>query len=1846
MGESSDLAQMLSLIHHLDDAAIALDRDFHVLAWNQAAEQLYRIPASQAVGSLIGEMITVEEGPSLNPAEWREKNWNGIAQHICQDGVVVQVNMSIKDFHLNGQNIGKLMIVRDISTCQKTEQELLNRAEQWRSAIEFSKDAIIVVGPRGDVTLCNPAAQEMFGYSNQELVGRHVSVLMPETYRRMHQSYVENYLSGQSPRGTVGRTLELTGLRRSGEEFPIELSLSGRQTGRDRFVMAVIRDISERKKAEAQIAERTRDLQILNRIALICNQSTSIDQLVNEVLEIVLHHLNFKSGGLYLYDDKEKVAELIISKGLPKAFYERVRKVKITRESRNTVLAKGQPIFSSRYQEDAPDEAALSGFVSYASIPLLFHGKSIGCLNLATSDQYRFSGSQKMLLITVGQQIGSSLMRLITEEKLRESEEQYRTVIENQGEGIAIVDENEFFTFANPASEEIYGVPSGKLVGRSSLEFVDEENSAIIKAETRQRPGGKKSTYDLEITRPNGDKRQIIVTATPRFDESGNYIGAFGIFRDITERRQTEQALRRSEERYRLLVEVSTDIIYRCDLSGRFTYVNKAALQRFGVPEEEVYKKNYKELVLPKYHDEVEKHYLHQFKERIPNTFCEFPAINEKGEILWIAQNVQLVFDGEKPVGFQAMARDITERKLAQEKLRESEEKYRNLVEMASDCICIIQDGVLRYANPRLSSLLGYTVKEMTNQYFDKYIHPQELERMNKLYSRYMSGERNMGIFETQFVRNDGSVCEVELNASMIGYEGKGAALMVIRDVTDRNRTEAELRETSKRYQLIAQNVNDVIWTMDLNLNYTYLSPSVERMFGSAIEQAMSKPMQKNLTEKSYLRVKEIIANEMAKMQRDEFDPYMAVTVELEQYCADESTLWTEVTATFLLDENETPIGILGVTRDISERRQTEQALRESERRYRLVTESSKDIIWTYDLIERRFTFASSAAENLLGYSGEDLPKLKLIDIMIPETAEKITKAFQGMIDRWPENPNAVVEGLHRRKDGSLVWMEINGTLIPNDDGSVTTVIGVSRDITERKRAEEEQQRLIALIENSHDFIGLATLEGQVMYLNEAGRRMTGIDDLEEAKKTSIFDYAPVDDRHHIPENVMPQLFEGGFWEGEGRIRNFESGDMIDVQIHTFLLRSKQTGEPVNIATVMRDVTEKKRAALAVQASEENFRTLAENAMDGIIIAVSNGSIVYSNQRGLEMTGYSADQLLEKNVLDIFSKEHREVLWQRFRSRVKDESLSDSYESFFECRDGSLLPVEVRGTPTIWKKQPAAMAFIRDITDQKEAEAALRFRMELLRLLMEIATNFINLSPDRQHEGITDAMHNVGQFANADRCFLFLFDPDLTHFQLTYEWHRKGFPAYLDKIDKLQVSDFKLWDRQFREFETIHIPSVVELPLEAAAERDLLTQFGVKSLLAVPVTYSNKLVGYWGITAEHETMSWSVEIVSLLTTLGAIFANALEHMNRAEELKNSEETARAMLNATTDMGLLIDDEGSIQSLNAAAASLLLKTIESLIGKDAYETFYPYVSKEKDLAVFKTATPIRYEEKINDRWLDKIVYPVFGTYGEVTRIAIFAHDITDLKRSERELMDALHRTREAEMLKSRFLANMSHEIRTPLNHIIGLTSIILMQEDSDEEEVRNYLKIVRRSGESLLSIINTVLDLSKIEAGKMEPAFEEFDFQVLIDEMHQRYKAEAENKSLGFRFSPEPKIPQCLKGDAFMLERVLDNLLSNAIKFTHEGWVELSVSFEDESSSQLRLHFEISDSGIGIPTEEFDKIYQSFYQIDGSSTREYRGTGLGLTITREFVRLMGGRIWFESKPSQGTVFHFTCMFEKV
>src|SRR5580704_1357563 len=403
-------------------------------------------------------------------------------------------------------------------------------------------------------------------------------------------------------------------------------------------------------------------------------------------------------------------------------------------------------------------------------------------------------------------------------------------------------------------------------------------------------------------------------------------------------------------------------------------------------------------------------------------------------------------------------------------------------------------------------------------------------------------------------------------------------------------------------------------------------------------------------------------------------------------------------------------------------------------------------------------------------------------------------------------------------------------------------------------------------------------------------------------------------------------------------------------------------------------------------------------------------------------------------------------------------------------------------------------------------------------------------------------------------------------------------------------------------------------------------------------------------TASHrDGREFPVEFIASRVSCGesyrlAVLIRDLTALRQTENaLRESEERSRTILDSMGDGYSEVDLRGTFLVVNDAYCRMFNRSRDEVLGA-SYKHFFndEHSGRIRELYhnVYKTGQPVKaFEyEPLPGLFVEQSVTLKKNPQGDPVGFVSVVRDCTARKRYEQELARAKDIAEAASRAKSEFVANMSHEIRTPMNGILGMTELALST--SLTEEQREFLSMVKSSADALLVIINDILDYSKIEAGKIILDNVTFDLSEVVGDAMKSVATIAHKQGLEMAFHLDPGVPAYLIGDPVRLGQVLLNLVGNAIKFTERGEVIVNVGADQRDESSVKLHFRVRDTGIGIPLQKQSKLFEAFEQADSSTTRRYGGTGLGLAISKRITELLGGKIWIESSPGQGSTFHFT------
>jgi signal transduction histidine kinase/DNA-binding response OmpR family regulator len=436
------------------------------------------------------------------------------------------------------------------------------------------------------------------------------------------------------------------------------------------------------------------------------------------------------------------------------------------------------------------------------------------------------------------------------------------------------------------------------------------------------------------------------------------------------------------------------------------------------------------------------------------------------------------------------------------------------------------------------------------------------------------------------------------------------------------------------------------------------------------------------------------------------------------------------------------------------------------------------------------------------------------------------------------------------------------------------------------------------------------------------------------------------------------------------------------------------------------------------------------------------------------------------------------------------------------------------------------------------------------------------------------------------------------------------------------------------------------------------------AIMAVPLKSGTQVVGVIGLAYGPESdETFGAQQVEILSRFAQLASVALDNARLYSATQESERRLTDIINFMPDPTLVIDAEGRVIAWSRAMEEMTGIPAQQMLGKGDYAYAIPFYGErrpvlldlvllsreelEKKYAGIKTKGSVLVTETFvprlqgGGRYLFATASALRDVQGEVVGAIETIRDITERKNAEVELQKAKEAAEAATQAKSDFLANMSHEIRTPMNAVIGMAHLALQTELSPKQE--DYLRKIQRSAHSLLGIINDILDFSKIEAGKMELESVDFSLDEVLDNVSTMMGVRIHEKELEFLLDTSRDVPLALVGDPLRVGQVLINLCNNAVKFTDHGEIVVSTRVKERDEHSVTLQFSVRDTGIGLTEEQKGRLFQAFSQADSSTTRKYGGTGLGLTISRRLVEMMGGEIWVESEPGKGSEFFFTATF---
>jgi len=1136
--------------------------------------------------------------------------------------------------------------------------------------------------------------------------------------------------------------------------------------------------------------------------------------------------------------------------------------------------------------------------------------------------------------------------------------------------------------------------------------------------------------------------------------------------------------------------------------------------------------------------------------------------------------------------------------------LEESRDRYGDLYEFAPlGYFTLADNGLITEANLAAASLLGVERKNLLRCRFEHFIGDSDQQRWYAFKSKaLLSGEKQT--IELAFKPGGHSVRFGRLDCLRVLYaDGASCLRIALSDISQAKEAELKLQTSERHYRSLTEHAVDWIFWIGLDLRYRYMSPACKKLSGYPPEAFLANPgLMLAIIHPEDRSVYQAHLDKICGLGNDEH------VLEFRIIAKDGTECWLSHNCKTVFDDQGICLGWRGSNHDITARKRDEARLRASEQRFHRLFETSRDALMVFEPSGGTFIDANRATLELFGAANKEaFTRLAPWDIS-PEyqmdgraSQEKACE----MIGIALTEGSHFFEWQHRHLDGSPFIAEVLLTRFEASEGKMLVQASV-RDISERKHEQEalrvSEERLRLAQEGAHVGIWEWDMRTDALWWSAEYERLYGASPGGARSFEDWRSRVHPDDLAAIDAQWQANIWQGRPFQAEFRIRREDTGETR--WMYSFgSARHDESGQPYLLSGFNLDITERKQAEHAIHREKEKYQALLRNASDGIHILDAGGYLMEASDSFCAMLGYGREELIGSNVSLWDSKftndECIETVNRQFAQPRRTQ-----FETRHRRKDGTVFDVEVSGFPLELDGKPVLFNSSRDITERKrDQEVKMRYAS-----IVESSDDAI-ISKDL--DGIVTAWNRGAEvlfgYSREEamgRSITFLIPKDLQSEE----------QMILDEIQQGQPLHHYETIRIHKDETPIHV-SVTVSPL-----RDGRGGLVGASKIARDITERKQ--------AEQALLKLSLAVEQSPASIVITDLNArLEYVNEA-----------FLHNTGYSREEAIGQNPRILQSGKTPPETFASMWDALVQGRSWEGELANRRKDgSEYVEFAIITPLRQAD------------------GSITHYVAVKTDITEKKQlseeldrhrqhleelvAERtlELAEARSKAEQANQAKSQFLANMSHEIRTPLNAILGFTHLLRCDARTPEETER--LGKISEAGRHLLSLINDILDLSKIEAGKLVLDQEDFALDTILAPVNSLVAEVAMTKGLVIETDFD-HVPEWLRGDPTRLRQALINYASNAVKFTDKGCIKLKAAVIDDSGTDMLVRFEVQDTGIGVPSEKLPLLFNAFEQADASTTRQYGGTGLGLAITRRLAKLMGGEAGVQSQEGQGSTFWFT------
>ena len=1323
---------------------------------------------------------------------------------------------------------------------------------------------------------------------------------------------------------------------------------------------------------------------------------------------------------------------------------------------------------------------------------------------------------------------------------------------------------------------------------------------------------------------------------------------------------------KQEEEKYKKAFHTNTSLMLISHLEdGTIIDANQRFLDTFGYHKDEILGKSSDDLqIIPSGFNKKER--IEKIRKTKNIRKKEFTIIDVEGKIHHL-EGIFDIIEMDKNEYILSIFDDITEKKKAREDLQH----FRKAINQSSNMVVITDvEGSIEYVNHQFIKTTGYEAKEVLGKNISLLrsgYHSNEF--YDHMWNRLLSGEDWTGEFLNK--KKDGSTYwEKSTITPVKGLDGEIKNFIAIKeDVSEQKNIDSKIRESQKRYQSMFEESHAI---------QLIINPISKRIVDA--NQAAAVYFNLSVTKLKSLNLQELflidktsIKQLFKSIRQDETDYYTLQS-------KDNKTGQIKYVEGYFTNLN---LGNKSLTYailiDISSRKEAEaliqKQIRFNELRARIWQKAfiSEDIAspiqvilenisTIYSLNRAAFLQVGNHQECVIRYEykQEKVPSrlgMKMAFTTVKQnfgseyiiltdktktdfakryfsSAKNETKKFISLVIPVGDVNNPLGYFFFDDYSKDRIWNEEDIYTIQE----LTNIIVIKKEVQDsllKLKKSEEKFRLIS--ETSRDLICTHNIDGTYTYVSPSSEEVLGYKP-EELLGTSPYSLFHPADKKRITEQSHKEALKGSM--DNKAIYRIKRKDNRYIWFETITqsIRGKG-GKITGLQTSSRDITERKEAEEKIRISEAKYRSIFQSIYDVYIEASLNDAVIKEVSPSIEkMLGYKRESLLGNSMVPLYAYEdQRERLLAEL---IKKKNITDFEVSLLHKNGNKVYTSFSLMLDNKDPKEPIIVGTMRDITQRKHSEVELKekqnkieYALQQQELLSDISMTFNSV--ENFEKQISTALKLIGEHMSVSRVYIFENAKNGQKAEKKHYWFDKKLKQNGPGLMQFNYEEVPGFVDIFKEKGYLFSDDIKELPIEL---QKLLNSAQIKSIVAFPLLAGREERGFIGFDECVKYRTWTRSDIELVRTVASIISNAYERKVIENNLTLSLETNKAILEAIPDMIFQFDNHGNFIHYKASVHDDLAFDPAHFMHKNVNEVF-PKELARKIKTTIKTCLEksyaiLEYQIKIENEVRDFEARMVRLSNREVLGVV---RNVSETKAYETRLRQEKQKAEQASRAKSEFLANMSHEIRTPMNAILGFSEVLLAQSTSSSE--KDKLQTILSSGQTLLALINDILDLSKIEAGKLDLDLQAASPQKVLFEIQKIFSNKISEKSLDFILDIDENIPGTLIIDEIRFRQILFNLVGNAIKFTEKGYIKISCRPIKHIRNKVDLYLAVEDTGEGIPEEQQHLIFEAFHQHQDIHTKKHEGTGLGLSITRNLIHKMGGSIELESEAGKGSIFSF-------